>query len=81
MKKEHIEAKRENYVNWKILDISLFDFLEYFSYEIYSTIKEDSAWKFLKWLLNFLFRQSYLYAAGNKKKISVPLVEYFNVAL
>lgn len=26
MKKEHIEAKRENYANWKILDISLFDF-------------------------------------------------------
>lgn len=26
MKKEHIEAKRENYANWEIFDISLFDF-------------------------------------------------------
>lgn len=25
MKKEHIEAKRENYANWEILDISLFE--------------------------------------------------------
>lgn len=27
MKKEHIEAKRENYVNWEILDISSSEFL------------------------------------------------------
>lgn len=26
-KKEHIEAKRENYVNWKIFDFSLFEFV------------------------------------------------------